>query len=221
MYYTCTFGHLRPDLWESKTGVPVMIVASNFLTPAGRLRIRPVPEQCRPLFADCGGFYFALKGKDYPFTYDQYLDWLYAMKPDYAATWDYPCEVEIAADDAAVLSRQERTIEHARALLAHHVPWTWVPVVQGRTVAQYVRHARMYTAAGLVQPSMGIGSLCRRTRVAEITGIIAALHQELPATRFHLFGVKAQTFRQRDALPRYQVRIDAALGSPKQRGLFT
>lgn len=202
MFYTCTFSHVRADLWEGRKGVPVMIVASNFLTASGKLRIRAVPEQCRPLFADCGGFYFALKRHDYPFTYDEYVAWLIAMKPNYAATWDYPCEAELASDDIAVLSRQGGTLDHARALLAYDVPWTWVPVLQGRTVEQYVRHARMYTDAGLVQPYMGIGSLCRRTHVAEITAIISTLHEALPDTRFHLFGVKAQIFRQDKALPR-------------------
>ena len=200
-YYTCTFGHMRPDLWEGRGGVPVMIVASNYLSDAGRLRVRPVPPQCRPVFADCGGFYWAKKGVDYPYSYADYIAWLGAMRPDYAATWDYPCEAEVASDDAAVLSRQRRTIEHARALLSIEGSWEWVPVVQGRTLDQYLAHAAMYRDAGLVRPYMGIGSLCRRTRVAEIIGIVRAISAVLPGTRFHLFGVKSQIFRQREALP--------------------
>lgn len=201
MFYTCTFGHMRPDLWHNRQGVPVMVVASNYLTPSGRLRVRPVPAQCRPLFADCGGFYFAFKGRDYPFSPAEYIDWLTAMAPDYAACMDYPCEAEVATDDAAVLSRQRRTIDHARVLLAHHGAWEWLPVLQGRTVAQYIDHAAMYRQAGLVRPYMGIGSLCRRTRIAEITAIVWALSAALPGTRFHLFGVKQAIFKQAEALP--------------------
>lgn len=201
MYYTMTHGHMRADLWTNRPGVPTMIVASNYLTASDRLRTRPAPAQCRPLFADCGGFYFAFKGRDYPFGPDQYVTWLRAMRPDYAATMDYPCEAEIAADGAAVVARQRRTLAHAETLLAYDVPWQWLPVLQGRTVDQYVYHARMYRDAQLATPLMGIGSLCRRTRIADILAIVNALHDALPTTRFHLFGVKALIFRQRDALP--------------------
>ena len=201
MYFTCGFAHMRPDLWSGRDGVPVMIVASNYLSGTRRLRVRPAPPQCRPLFADCGGFFFALKGRDYPFTWQEYVAWLAAMQPDYAACMDYPCEAEVAADDAAVRQRQLRTLAHAGVLLSLDVPWQWIPVLQGRTVAQYRQHAQGYRRAGLHRPYMGIGSLCRRTRIAEISAIVRAMTEELPESRFHLFGVKSAVFQQRESLP--------------------
>lgn len=210
MYYTMTHSHMRPELWRDKPGVPVMVVASNYLGENGVLRVRAVPTQCRPLFADCGGFYFALKGQDYPFSHRHYIDWLTAMQPDYAACMDYPCEAEVAADDAAVLERQCKTLAHASVLLRHPAPWQWVPVLQGRTVEHYLRHADLYQRAGLVRPYMGIGSLCRRTRIAEITAIVRALSERLPGTKFHLFGVKSAIFRQRELLPHSVASADSA-----------
>lgn len=201
MFYTCGFAHMRPHLWYDMPVAPVMIVASNYLSRAGTIRVRPVPPQCRPLFFDSGGFYFHLHGRDYPFTPEEYIAGIAPMRPDYAATMDYPCEAEVAADDAAVLHRQIRGLAHAACLLAQPVPWEWVPVLQGRTVAHYRRHAALYRAAGLVRPYMGIGSLCRRTKITEIQAIIHALAEALPETRFHLFGVKIGIFKHPDALP--------------------
>jgi hypothetical protein len=203
MYYTMQFGHMRQPLWDSGVQTPTMLVASNYLTPGGRLRERPAPALCTPLAADCGGFYFAAKGKDFPFSYDEYTTWLKTFGPQlsWAACWDYPCEPEIAPNDAVVLQRQKRAVTHATALLGYAAPWSWVPVLQGRTTEQYVTHARMYRDAGAVRPYMGIGSLCRRTSINDISSIIDAVTKELPTTVFHLFGVKTQIFRKTDALP--------------------
>lgn len=209
MFYTCGFTHMRPHLRDGMSVTPTMVVASNYLSGSGKVRVRLVPEQCRPLFCDSGGFYFHFKGTDYPFSPADYIAWLTAMAPDYAACMDYPCEAEVAADDAAVFSRQVRCIDHARVLLACRGCWEWLPVLQGRTVAQYLRHVDMYRAAGLVTPYMGIGSLCRRTRIDEIQAIIHALTEALPGTRFHLFGVKMQIFKQADALPESVASADS------------
>ncbi len=222
MFYTVGYTHMRDHLWAGRPGVPVMVVASNYLSSTGKLRVRPVPVQCRPLFADCGGFYFAAKGKDYPFTTAEYITWLEAMQPDYAACMDYPCEAEIAPDDLAIAHRQARCIEHAKVLLRYQGGWEWLPVLQGRTVEQYLRHAAMYQAAGLVRPYMGIGSLCRRTKIADITAIVVALSAALPGTRFHLFGVKMQIFKQRDLLPAAVASADSGawngMFGPEGRG---
>lgn len=203
LYFTLDYSHVREELWQGRAGVPVMVVASNYLskTAARALRERPVPEQCRPLFADSGGFHYHLRGVDYPFSRADYVYWGCALRPTYMATLDYPCEAAIAPDAATVRERQERTVQHALALLSRTVPWEWVPVLQGRTVEQYLECAALYRKHGAVQPYMGIGSLCARTDVREIRDILRALTAELPDTSFHLFGVKSQILRHKDALP--------------------
>src|SRR5688572_18293067 len=57
---------------------------------------------------------------------------------------------------------------------------------------------------------MGIGSLCRRTIVGDIQAIVAALARELPQSRFHLFGVKLGTFKDKDALHPQVASADTA-----------
>lgn len=199
LHYTMTFAAVRPDLWEGRPGVPAMVVASNYLNRSGvRLRRRRPPAQLRPLIADCGGFSFAVKGCDYPFSRADYIGWLSHLGCDYAATMDYPCEPTIAADDGAIRERQRRTVAHAAALMARPRRWAWMPVLQGRSVAQYCEHAADYRAAGLVRERMGVGSLCRRTDAAEVARIVAALAAALPGVRFHLFGVKLGVFAHKD-----------------------
>ena len=73
-------------------------------------------------------------------------------------------------------------------------PWPSLPVVQGRTPAQYAAHARAYRRAGLIQPQMGVGSLLRRPP-AEIAAICAAVRAELPHAALHLFGVGVRLLR--------------------------
>lgn len=199
LYFTCAYKHLRPELWAGRLSVPILVAASTCFQ-GGRLRVRPAPVESDRLWCDWGGFYLALKHKgqpleSIPITRRDYVFWLYGMRPKYAATMDYPCEAEIAEDDAAIRHRQEASTRNAQALMAHVGPWAWVPVLQGRTVEQYVQHARDHKEAGLVRPYMAIGSLCRRTKYEEIERIVATLAGELPGVRFHLFGVKLGIFQ--------------------------
>lgn len=199
LYFTCAHRHLRAELWEGRLTPPILVAASTCLV-GGRLRVRPAPVESARLWCDWGGFYLAMKHKgqpleSIPITPRSYCAWLQGMRPAYAATMDYPCEAEIAADDAAIRLRQEASTRNAIELMGYVGPWQWVPVLQGRTVEQYVQHARDHQAEGLVRSYMAIGSLCRRTRVEEIEAIVATLAAELPGTRFHLFGVKLSIFQ--------------------------
>jgi hypothetical protein len=195
MVYTLGYAHLRADLWAGMEPVNTMVVASNYLSRRGNMRVRGIPYDPPYLMVDSGGFYFHLKGVDYPFSYQGYVDFCHTMNPHYAVCWDYPCEPEIAGDDRSVLYRQEKCIKHALKLMSIPSTWKWVPVLQGRTLEQYTRHARMYIDSGIASSYMGIGSLCRRTKIGEIRLIAESMHAILPNTSFHLFGVKSQVFR--------------------------
>ena len=86
----------------------------------------------------------------------------------------------------------------------------WLPIIQGRTLEQYVTHARAYQAAGLVTEYMGIGSLCRRTSLKAIRAIVGAVADELPGVRFHLFGVALRLLTQHVALHPAVASLDSA-----------
>lgn len=198
-FYTVTPDLLHPPLWENTNPVPLLIAASSCWN-GQRLRALGWPTQASGRFCDSGGFVFGRNRSCFPFDTSDYHVWLTAMQPNLAACLDLPCEVEITADNAEVARRQAWTLKAAQQLLSPPAPWAWVPVVQGRTLEQYATHARAYRAAGLDQPLMGIGSLCRRTRTGEIRAIVATVAEELPGVRFHLFGVKLGLLKQRVAL---------------------
>ena len=73
--------------------------------------------------------------------------------------------------------------------LAPEVPW--VPVVQGFTLAEYLRCVELFADVGVDlthQPTVGLGSVCRRQATHETAEIVAALAGL--GLRLHGFGVK-------------------------------
>ena len=201
-FYTFAWRYLRPGLWlpyaedgasAHPPSVAALSVASSCWDDRNQqLRVRPWPARSGLKMCDCGGFVFGRRYGGFPFSPKAYIRWLEEMRPDVAATMDLPCEVEIARDDREVVQRQIQTLRYAEYLLGHRAGWAWAPVVQGRTIAQYVDHARAYADCGMARPIMGIGSLCRRTSAREVHDIVRAVAEVLPNTVFHLFGVKLQ-----------------------------
>lgn len=75
--------------------------------------------------------------------------------------------------------------------LAPEIPW--LPVVQGYTVEDYLRHVEDYKRAGVdlrAEPRVGAGSVCRRNRSKEIGRLLGALVDE--GLSLHGFGIKAK-----------------------------
>lgn len=210
-FYTVTPDTMRADLWThaDAPAVPVLVAASA-CWDGRQLRAYPWPRTSTARFCDSGGFVFGHKHGGFPFTSDEYMTWLEAMHPDVAACLDLPCEAEIAGDDAEVARRQAWTLETAAELMRRPAPWRWLPVIQGRELRHYIEHAQAYKAAGLVQPYMGIGSLCRRSSIREIRAIVGTLADELPGVRFHLFGVALRLLTGRTALPPATLSLDSA-----------
>lgn len=112
--------------------------------------------------------------------------------PDFVAPQDWMCEpVMLAKTGLTVAEHQQRTVANLLELrqLAPEVPW--MPVLQGWTLADYLRCADLYAAAGVdlvAEPIVGLGSVCRRQATSEIDGIVATLHGR--GLRLHGFGVK-------------------------------
>jgi hypothetical protein len=169
---------------------------------------------------DSAGFVAMMSG-GYRWTVDDYVEFVArtscadAELPGLPSPWawwsamDYCCEAEIARDRATVISRIDRTVETLAETLEVVDYWREcegipglidpMPIVQGRTVDDYLRCAdrlaevmRQSGRDGL--PGLiGVGSVCRR----ELSGreglipIVTALDATLPnGVRLHLFGVK-------------------------------
>lgn len=208
----------------------VMLVASSFASDEvrkyGKVR-KSLPVPILPDFvthraADCGGFVATFKwGGIYPYTPEQYVEWLYSWHPQWAATMDFCCEDEITGGKSGIVrERQHKTTDMACYFWQHYkaVPWVWVPTIQGWTVEDYKRHATEMKP--LVQEMqayygkesafrVGIGTLCRRASAQLIREVVFAVTAILDAD-VHLWGIKKGFFRSKIAVPRRVRSFDSA-----------
>lgn len=183
--------------------------AGSVMSPYTKLSSIPVPyvpETMAERAADWGGYRIVKDwGGKAPFSVEQYITWLSAWGPTWAATWDYPCGDDLGRNDPDVVrARQDET-----TLMAWHFwhyykscSWTWVPTVQGWEIADYQRHAQdllplivkmrdFYQQRDGDQHAfrVGIGSLVKR-KPAAIKAIIDAVASILPDdVEFHAWGL--------------------------------
>jgi hypothetical protein len=207
----------------------VLLVASSFAAKEvrihGKIRktlpVPTLPETVIERAADCGGFVATFKWGKYPYSPEQYVQWLHSWQPHWAATMDFCCEPEVVEKTEIVADRQRLTTE-----MAHHfwqtsrdVPWCWVPTIQGWEVEDYRRHAQemrpliqemhaYYGAESFFR--VGIGTLCRRASVTMIHEVVHVVSRELPGVPLHLWGVKLGLLQSPLALPECVASIDSA-----------
>jgi hypothetical protein len=180
--------------WLRRTTVPLFISRNRLV------RVRQLPAARGPWALDSGGFSeLQLHGR-WTITPQQYVDEVRGYiaqlgEPDFAAPQDWMCE-----DDQ--LARTGKTVEEHQVLtavnyavlrqLAPEVPW--IPVLQGATIAHYLRHAGMYAAMGVdlaAHPRVGVGSVCRRQATVGAALLFDRLVDELGLRNLHGFGLKA------------------------------
>lgn len=114
-----------------------------------------------------------------------------------AVSQDWMCEPEVIAKTGLSIERhQELTIENYRALKACDTAGIDVmPVIQGRTPDDYVRHIKDYGDDLKDCHWVGIGSVCGRTDISEIEDVVTAVSEHVPSqTCLHGFGVKLLAF---------------------------
>lgn len=204
--------------------VPVLLPASSWARK--KMKAPKLPAHVTHRAADSGGFVATFKWGDYRYTPDEYVRWLHTFGPRWAAMMDYCCEDEITSGKPGVVQeRQQRTTEMAHHFWQtyKHVPWAWVPTIQGWQPADYRRHARElkplidemadYYGPGSDAWRVGIGTLCRRASVPMIRQVASIVAEELPGMPLHLWGIKLGALQSRIALPEAVVSVDSAAWS--------
>jgi hypothetical protein len=125
---------------------------------------------------------------------------------EWASQQDWMCET-------FVLQRTGKTIEQHQQLttdnllelrhIASDLPI--IPVLQGWTVSDYLRHAEQFEQAGINlanEPTVGIGSVCRRAKTTEIAELITELYAH--GIKLHGFGIKT------DGIKKYGFALQSA-----------
>ena len=180
--------------WLADSTVPLFVSHSRLL---GR---KALPRAAAPWALDSGGFTelsvhggWRSSAKAYATAVQRYADEIGRL--DWAAPQDWMCEPQVVAKTGlSVAEHQRRTIANLVELrsLAPELPI--VPVLQGWTSHDYVRHVEAYSAAGIdlaSEPLVGLGTVCRRQATVSIALIVSML-RDMGVARLHGFGVKAQ-----------------------------
>jgi hypothetical protein len=111
----------------------------------------------------------------------------------WAAPQDWMTEPFILAKTGlSIAEHQRRTVGNLLCLRDLDPGLRVIPVLQGRTVPDYLRCADLYARHGIdlaAEPLVGLGSVCRRQASAEVELLVTALRARGIA-RLHGFGVK-------------------------------
>lgn len=237
--------HLRqgPLLRRALTLKATMLVSANALSRwighgAARqwrgwdLRpLRNVPSG-RSLILDCGGFTSHLRYGGFPWTIDHYIDLAASFPFTLFASFDYPVESEIAHDRITIEERLARTIganrETRRRAVDAGIATRFMPVLQGRTPADYERCADALAWSVVPGRTIGLGSMCRRAIHGPegLVAVVEHLDRVLPlGMRLHCFGAKGtalpylRTFGERVASIDSQAYGIAARRDALKRGI--
>lgn len=184
--------------------IPVLLPASSWARYG--LKAPRVPAHITQLAADSGGFVASRIWGEYRYSLEQYVTWLRAFRPLWAATMDYCCEPELAV---VTEQRQRRTTENAYQAWEHfqQLPLAWVPTIQGWLPEDYRRHASQMQSlieemraayANNRDFRVGVGTLCRRNDASMVQAILDAIREVLPGIPLHLWGIKLDALRSID-----------------------
>jgi len=147
---------------------------------------------------DSGG-YTAMDryGGEFPWTVGDYHDWLRdtyaAVGFDWAAVMDFACEPDFD-DDLTVVERQDRTLENTIRHLDLEPEYPLLPVLQGRTIRQWVEFYDRLQDHGVDCSYVGVGTLCRVSSENKISEIETALRTQTDIDHLHGFGTKISSF---------------------------
>jgi hypothetical protein len=180
---------------ELKPGGPLFVSAYQLR----ERRKSPYPTCDTPFAIDSGGFTELHRNGRYALTPEQYVAQVRALDAqtgtlEWAAIQDWMVEDSaLEATGLTVADHQARTLASFLELRRLAPEIRWLPVLQGRTLEDYLAHLDAYVAAGVPLAYMervGIGSVCRRQASDEIAELVEALAER--GLRLHGFGVKSQ-----------------------------
>ncbi|MFD8390436.1 hypothetical protein ACFV2N_14825 [Streptomyces sp. NPDC059680] len=187
--------------WIKLTDVPLFLKSEHF---AGAARL----ESARgPYAVDSGGFTELQRHGRWTRSPRQYVDdlrriWECVGPYDWAAPQDWMCEdliihggkagpLTFVGTHLSVPEHQRRTVANFLELRSLAPNLRIVPVLQGRTVAEYEQCVELYERAGVDlrrEPTVGLGSVCRLQSTREGAAIVTAMAAH--GLRLHGFGFK-------------------------------
>lgn len=211
-------GTHRPN-WLWQDNMPELFVSHRTLQPYRTL------QPARTDWAlDSGGFTELSMHGGWQTTQADYIAAVRRYAQDigrmqWAAPQDWMCEPWLTTKTGlTVLEHQRRTIKSVIGLRDEAPELPWVPVLQGWDIDDYQRHVEMYGDAGIdlrAEPTVGLGSVCRRQATSEIGQIVEML--DATGLRLHGFGVKMSGVQAYGLLLKSADSLAWSFGGRKQR----
>lgn len=199
-----------------------------------RLERRQKPVRLRRGLLDSGAFTKVAKMGGYPETPEAHAAKIHRLwtlgiiRPLAVVAEDYMCEpFVLKRTGLTVEEHQRRTVERYDRLVAElkrlfdgKLPFRVMPVLQGQTRADYLRHLAMY--GDRIGPRMwvGVGSVCKRQgNVAVIEDLLGAIKEVRPDLRLHGFWREADGAQEpASSTPALQRRLHGVEFRGRDRG---
>jgi hypothetical protein len=200
----------------------MLFVSVNRLT-----RYRNIKPALVQWAMDSGGFTEITQHGHYRQSPREYMQIVKRMCVDcggllWASQQDWMCEsIALQSSGLTIRDHQRLTIENWVELQSLDPPCPVIPVLQGYSIADYLRHLDQWGAAGVDLTQLdrvGVGSVCRRQGTEEIAELFRELHR-VGLTNLHGFGVKVGGLR---LAARYLKSSDSLSWSKvaKERGIL-
>lgn len=133
----------------------------------------------------------------YPWSVREYHNWLIENQQlfDWACVMDYACEARF--DDVwSVEERMDATLDNTIAQFGMDPEYDLIPVIQGRSIDQYVEFTDMLLDHGIDVSEVGLGTVCRLSSTNEILSVEQEIRDRTPIDRIHGFGVKIDAYKK-------------------------
>jgi len=160
--------------WGTFLEVPNILLSYGVAYHKGKIRsFNRELENADKIFLDCGAYTLRNTFVNYPIA--EYIEWINAFKFDitYAATVD-------------IIGDYENTVRSSIECMKSDSSISWVPVLQGRTVKEYLECARLYEDSGIILTDrlVAVGGLKQRDHL-----FIRRVLNSLNHLKLHAFGL--------------------------------
>ncbi|MFJ5120867.1 hypothetical protein [Kitasatospora sp. NPDC088548] len=197
-----TFYLGAPPHWARDSRVPLMVSANALRRYRSRGERFP-SARCRWAL-DSAGFSQISDHGEFLLDPDEYGGMVYRLMdefgapPDFVSVQDWMTEPQILARSGfSLLQHQQFTVESYLYLAREYEHAPWIPILQGQSLEDYLRHADMFEEAGVDLTAaflVGVGSVCRRQGTVATGHILATLAGRGYA--LHGFGIKTEGLRR-------------------------
>lgn len=132
----------------------------------------------------------------YPWTIEQYHNWLCENSEEFewACVMDYACEERfdgLWSVEQRIQATLDNTIEHFN----YNPDYQLLPVLQGRSVEQYVKSYDYLKDHGIPVDYVGLGTICRLSSEKKIVELEKEVREKTGVKDIHGFGVKVNAYK--------------------------